>query len=138
MRIRDWDEAGLAPAFGHEGHWMMELLDEMDLREIAAYCLPAARGRRLLVATDLGLVDASVEDPPVGPDVEVELVPWPDVTEIRLVALVGLDDALRHVPTYSLRVGRPTIDVTEAPNDAAVLSFGRALVLRAGRPPQVL
>jgi len=137
MRIRDWDEQGLEPAFGHEGHWMMEMLESLDAGEIAAYCLRAPHGRRLLVATQLGLVDATADDSTPEPAVEVDVVAWPEVREIHLSAVIAPDEAMRHRPAYSLRVGHPTIDVPEAANADALLDFARSLVLRAARPPQV-
>lgn len=138
MRIRDWDQAQLKPAFGHEGHWLMELLEAIDAREIAAYCMHETLGRRLLVATDLGLVDVAARDPATTDRIiPLELVPWQDVQGVGLTGAITMDEALRHERHFALRVRRPQIEIADAPNSAALVSFARTLVLRAGRAPQV-
>jgi hypothetical protein len=133
--VRDWEEQGIEPAFGHEGHWLLDVVEQVGAQEVAVYALQSGAGRRLLVATDLGLVDAAVDEDPRRVPTAIDLVPWPEVREVHLSCRIEVDGSLRHVPTYSLAVGHPTVEVAGAPAPQALLEFARTLLLRAHRPP---
>ncbi|HKG18508.1 MAG TPA: hypothetical protein VKB00_02120 [Candidatus Limnocylindrales bacterium] len=148
MTIDEWDESGLEPRFGHQRQWLKNDLDRLQTPAAAAFALldrapagandsaPSQLARRFLVATELGLLDASYR--PEGGSVgrlASTVIPWPDVRGLRIEGTTVLDDAFRHVTRWSLVIEHPAVEITEPPDDEALIDLWRECVLRAGRPP---
>ena len=141
MKIRDWTEAGLEPLFGHEGEWLIELLERLEAGEAAAYALRERRagkaGRRFLVAADLGLLDAWAPDvgPGAGPRdeaVSAFLTAWRDVRGVRIDCDIAVDAALRHEFRWRLRIESPSVDEGGPAAEDALLELATECVRRAG------
>jgi hypothetical protein len=142
VNVREWDEEGLRPSFGHEGDWLLEVLIGISATEAAAYCVDTPEGRRLLVATDLALVDATAGDEATTATERIRFIPWPEVTGAELEAEVSIDESARHVVAYTIRVAHPEIEILEPAGERrgdhrALIAFGRELLLRAGQPSTV-
>lgn len=139
MRMQDWDAAGIEPLFGHQREWLNDELARMEASEVAAFAVEEKRqgvaGRRLLIATELGLIDAwHRPDPPDDPRLTATFIPWPEVGDVRLHSETGLDAALRHATHYRLTLGQPALD-GECSDPDALVAFWRECLLRAGQPP---
>ncbi|HEY3523535.1 MAG TPA: hypothetical protein VGK63_07500, partial [Candidatus Limnocylindrales bacterium] len=159
MKMRDWDERGTTPAFGHRGYWIEDVLDALGASEIASFALPeagpgsdgaAARGpageraddasapRRFLVACELGLLDARAGVDDAGdPLLGASLVPWSDVRDIRLSSVTSLDDAYRHATSWSLTIGVPEVHLDDPEQSTALLELARECLIRTQAPPPV-
>ncbi|HKG55859.1 MAG TPA: hypothetical protein VKA85_01280 [Candidatus Limnocylindrales bacterium] len=150
MKMRDWDEQGLVPAFGHQGEWLADILDRAGSPEIAAYAIddgaaaasgederPADRARRFLVASELGLLDGRYEPPKRGREARLttRLVVWRAVRGVNLETETTVDEALRHRTTWKLRLDDPEVVIAEPASDDAVIELWRECVLHAAPPP---
>lgn len=150
MKMRDWDDRGGRPSFGHRAYWIEDILDSLDASEIASYALAdgadgvdggeQVRGdepsvpRRFLVACELGILDARAAADEVGnPVLASVLVPWPDVHGVRLVAATELDDAFRHATTWSLSLAAPDVRIADPSQPDALLELVRECLTRTDR-----
>jgi hypothetical protein len=152
--MREWDERGGRPSFGHRAYWIEDVLDALDASEIAAYALAegpddgnedeaeheddATRPRRYLVACELGLLDAraSVDDRG-NPVLASALVPWPEVRGARLTALTALDDAYRHATRWTGSLAWPVVRIEQPTESDALLELWRECLVRTQVPPPV-
>jgi hypothetical protein len=151
VKMREWDSLGLAPAFGHQGEWLANLLDRAASPEIAAYAVldgrsarsaegvvPSEQPRRFVVVSQLGLLDGRyVPDArqPRRSRLVTALVPWSSVHGLELLSETTLDEAFRHRTTWHFRLAQPAIDVAEPVSDAALIDLWRECLLRAATPP---
>jgi hypothetical protein len=139
--MEDWDVAGREPLFGHQLDWLNEILEALGTQELAAYAMPVAPeergGVRFLVATELGLLDATrtvdAEDRPV---MTTELLPWSATRDVRLQVETVLGPGLRRVSRWRLSLGQPELEV--ATDDAAALiDLWRECIVRSAQPPTI-
>jgi hypothetical protein len=144
MKMRDWDEQGARPSFGHRAYWVEDLLDALDTSEIASYALvdgpegadDATTPRRFLVACELGLLDArAAADDANRPVLGSVLVPWSDVSGIRLSGVTNLDDAYRHATGWSVALDVPPVRIDAAEEPGALLELARECLIRTQVPP---
>jgi hypothetical protein len=144
MKMRDWDEQGGRPSFGHRAYWVEDLLDAIDASEIASYALTdaetgpddAASARRFLVACEVGLLDARAAADDAGrPVLGSVLIPWSDVSGIRLSGVTGLDDAYRHATEWSVAIDSPAVRIQAPDQPAALLELVRECLVRTQVPP---
>jgi len=142
MRMAEWDEAGLRPLFGHQEAWLTGEIEEIGGVEMSAYAvsMPGGGLDRLLVATDLGLLDAERSEDPAGLTIlAAALVPWRAVTDVRLRWDARLDASFRPRVRWRLEVGIPAIAIADPVHDAALLALWRTCVRGAAgelRPPK--
>lgn len=144
MKMRDWDERGGRPSFGHRAYWIEDILDSLDASEIASYALADGADdagvdepsvpRRFLVACELGILDArAAADEAGNPVLASVLVPWADVHGVRLVAATELDDAFRHATTWSLSLAAPDVRIADPSEPDALLELVRECLIRTDR-----
>jgi len=142
--MRDWDDRGARPSFGHRAYWIEDVLDSLGASEIASYALAEGGGggddaavpRRFLVACDLGILDArAAADEQGNPVLASALVPWSDVRGVRLSATTALDEAFRHATSWSLSVELPDIRVDDPEQPDALLELSRECLVRTQVPP---
>jgi hypothetical protein len=151
--MRQWDEGGGQPSFGHRAYWIEDVLDSLDASEIASYALAdggangegestpgagadeASIPRRFLVACELGILDArAAADVDGNPALTSVLVPWADVHGIRLSPATGLDDAFRHATMWSLSLAAPDVRIADPDQPDALLELVRECLTRTNRP----
>jgi hypothetical protein len=139
MKMRDWDEGGGQPAFGHRAYWIEDILDSLDAAEIASYALSEGDGsgddasvpRRYLVACELGILDARADaDEDDNPRLASALIPWSDVRGVRVSAVTSLDDAFRHATTWSGSLGLPSVRIDDPAKPDALLELWRECLVR--------
>jgi hypothetical protein len=131
MRMVEWDEAPLDPLFGHQAGWLADEIEELGGVEIAAYAIRTSGSPvdRLLVATDLGLVDAERSEDAAGlPVLDATLLPWAAVGDVRLRWDARLDGAFRVRLRWRLEVGRPQLVIADPASHEALLALWRACV----------
>ncbi len=142
--MRDWDERGGRPSFGHRAYWIEDILDSLDASEIASNALADGADdagadepsvpRRFLVACELGILDArAAADEAGNPVLASVLVPWADVHGVRLVAATELDDAFRHATTWSLSLAAPDVRIADPSQPDALLELVRECLIRTDR-----
>lgn len=141
MKIGEWDSLGRARAI------LQRHLGELGAAEYAAHvALNTDNGRlRVLVATDIGLIDYTYQ--PAGSDPEGpwalrgQLYRWISVKGLRLqtdAQLEGADDAAAARWIWRLTAEEPKIDLTAESAAAgerspdAVLPLARACIEHAG------
>lgn len=130
MRIEEWHEAGLEPAFGSVEGWIADQLGRLGAEELAVYAVKERGGARILVATDLGLFDYRwrTSADPAKRAVEGRLHAWWEVEGLVLEAETRLDPNTLsgREPAWSLRLTRPELAVDASPSEEALLGFWRA------------
>lgn len=134
MKMHEWDEAGLEPLFGHQEPWLTSQIEELAAIEVAAYAsaTPVAGVDRLLVATDLGLVDAERSFDTSGlPILAATLVPWPEVEGVRLRWEARLDRAFRARAVWRLEIAAPMVSLGDPVRADALRDLWRACLLHA-------
>jgi hypothetical protein len=125
--------------------WIALHLAALHVDDVAVYAVPQGRddeGRRILVATELGLLDGTYA--PRGSSahysLQVRLFPWPAVQGVDLLAETYRLWAYEHRTWWRLRVARPTFDVqTEDPDlgcALADLATACAVMTGAGGGPR--
>ena len=138
MKIGEWDNLGRARAL------LQRQLGELDAAEYAAHvAVNADSGRlRIMVATDVGLIDYSYA--PVGTDPEGQWIlrgqvhRWAGVKGLRLQTDAQMDEATEQAQeVWRLVAEEPKIElsVTSEMGDKAIegmLAFARACLQHAG------
>jgi hypothetical protein len=107
--------------------WIALHLNALHVDDVAIYAMPQGsddEGRRVLIATEIGLLDGSYA--PRGSSahysLQIRLYPWPAVRGVDLLAETYRLWAYEHRTWWRLRVATPALDVqTEDPD------LGRAL-----------
>lgn len=125
MRLAEWPRN---PYLNDElREWIALHLAALHVEDVAIYAVPHGRddeGRRVLIATEIGLLDGSYA--PRGSSahysLQLRLYPWPAVHGVDLLAETYRLWAYEHRTWWRLRLGNPQLDVqTEEP------VLGRAL-----------
>ena len=126
MRLADWPRH---PYLNDElREWLALHLNALHVDDVAVYAIPQGHddeGRRILVATEIGLLDGSY-----GPrgssahySLQVRLYPWPAVRGVDLLAETYRLWAYEHRTWWRLRVATPAVDVqTEDPDLGCALA----------------
>ena len=126
MRLADWPRH---PYLNDElREWLALHLNALHVDDVAVYAIPQGRddeGRRVLVATEIGLLDGSYA--PRGSSahysLQVRLYPWPAVRSVDLLAETYRLWAYEHRTWWRLRVATPSLDVqTEDPDLGCALA----------------
>lgn len=138
MKLVEWLTAGLDPPFGTIEQWVADQLGRASAEEEASYAVVETRsegeGVRVLVATDIGLYDAFWSRPPAGQRVIGTFHRWREVQGLRLTARTELDPSLRRrEPAWSLTLEQPAIEVSQAVDPDALLSFWKACATQMDR-----
>lgn len=140
MKIGEWDGIGRARAL------IVHQLGELDAHEFAAHVTVTDNGRqRILVATDVGLLDFSWGPNTAEPDavwfLRGGLTRWPSVRGLRLQTDAQFDPVYEKMQSiWRLVAEEPKIELsatseTTDPTDRslpALLAFARACLERAG------
>ena len=126
MRLADWPRN---PYLNDElREWIALHLNALHVDDVAFYAIPQGRddeGRRILIATEIGLLDGSYA--PRGSSahysLQVRLYPWPAVRGVDLLAETYRLWAYEHRTWWRLRVAKPALDVqTEDPDLGCALA----------------
>ena len=126
MRLADWPRN---PYLNDElREWIALHLNALHVDDVAVYAIPQGRddeGRRVLIATEIGLLDGSYA--PRGSSahysLQVRLFPWPAVRGVDLLAETYRLWAYEHRTWWRLRVAAPALDVqTEDPDLGCALA----------------
>jgi hypothetical protein len=126
MRLADWPRN---PYLNDElREWIALHLSALHVEDVAVYAVPQGRdddGRRILIATEIGLLDGSYA--PHGSSahysLQVRLYPWPAVRSVDLLAETYRLWAYEHRTWWRLRVATPPLDVqTEDPDLGCALA----------------
>jgi hypothetical protein len=108
--------------------WIALHLDALHVDDVAIYAMPQGRddeGRRVLIATEIGLLDGSYA--PRGSSahysLQIRLYPWPAVRGVDLLAETYRLWAYEHRTWWRLRIATPVLDVqTEDPDLGCALA----------------
>jgi hypothetical protein len=126
VRLADWPRN---PYLNDElREWIALHLSALHVDDVAVYAIPQGRddeGRRVLIATEIGLLDGSYA--PRGSSahysLQVRLYPWPAVRSVDLLAETYRLWAYEHRTWWRLRVATPPLDVqTEDPDLGCALA----------------
>lgn len=126
MRLADWPRN---PYLNDElREWVALHLGALHVDDVAVYAIPQGRddeGRRVLIATEIGLLDGSYA--PRGSSahysLQVRLHPWPAVRGVDLLAETYRLWAYEHRTWWRLRIATPALDVqTEDPDLGCALA----------------
>jgi hypothetical protein len=136
MRLGEWD------ALGQARGWLQHQLGDLGAAELATWVIFGEHGRqRILVATDVGLLDYTYGPESPSPDVpwrlRGELIRWRGIHNLRLYSEGGWDpvnDMFRVI--WRVRAEEPklevVVDTTTSPERevGALLAFARACLDR--------
>jgi hypothetical protein len=108
--------------------WIALHLNALHVDDVAIYAMPQGsddEGRRVLIATEIGLLDGTYA--PRGSSahysLQVRLYPWPAVRGVDLLAETYRLWAYEHRTWWRLRVATPVLDVqTEDPDLGCALA----------------
>jgi hypothetical protein len=108
--------------------WIALHLSALHVEDEAIYAIPQGRddeGRRVLIATEIGLLDGSYA--PRGSSahysLQVRLYPWPTVRSVDLLSETYRLWAYEHRTWWRLRIATPSLDVqTEDPDLGCALA----------------
>lgn len=126
MRLANWPRN---PYLNDElREWIALHLNALHVDDVAIYAMPQGRddeGRRVLIATEIGLLDGSYA--PRGSSahysLQIRLYPWPAVRGVDLLAETYRLWAYEHRTWWRLRVANPVLDVqTEDPDLGCALA----------------
>jgi hypothetical protein len=126
VRLADWPRN---PYLNDElREWIALHLSALHVDDVAVYAIAQGRddeGRRVLIATEIGLLDGSYA--PRGSSahysLQVRLYPWPVVRGVDLLAETYRLWAYEHRTWWRLRVATPPLDVqTEDPDLGCALA----------------
>lgn len=126
MRLADWPRN---PYLSDElREWIALHLSALHVEDVAIYAIPQGRddeGRRVLIATEVGLLDGSYA--PRGSSahysLRVSLYPWQSVRGVSLLSETYRLWAYEHRTWWRLRVAAPPVDVqTEEPELGCALA----------------
>jgi hypothetical protein len=126
VRVADWPRN---PYLNDElREWIALHLSALHVEDVAIYAIPQGRddeGRRVLIATEVGLLDGTYA--PRGSSahysLQVRLFPWHAVSGVSLLAETYRLWANEHRTWWRLRVATPALDVqTEDPELGCALA----------------
>jgi hypothetical protein len=126
VRLADWPRN---PYLSDElREWIALHLSALHVEDVAIYAIPQGRddeGRRVLIATEVGLLDGSYA--PRGSSahysLRVSLYPWQSVHGVSLLSETYRLWAYEHRTWWRLRVATPPVDVqTEEPELGCALA----------------
>jgi len=126
VRLADWPRN---PYLNDElREWIALHLNALHVEDVAVFAVPQGRdddGRRILIATEIGLLDGSYA--PRGSSahysLQVRLYPWPAVRSVDLLAETYRLWAYEHRTWWRLRIATPSLDVqTEDPDLGCALA----------------
>lgn len=120
MRLADWPRN---PYLNDElREWIALHLNALHVEDVAIYAMPRGRddeGRRVLIATEVGLIDGmySPRGTSAHYSLQTRLHPWHAVRGVTLLAETYRLWAYEHRTWWRLRVAEPPIDVQTEDRD---------------------